>query len=156
MGRSFRLNTRKQKEKTIRKRNRPSLKVLELEHYFIKYYDNDDFGKMIVDEMVKYENLKEIYPIMGRFGWYYDRKSDISWVESEYGSYLYASSVEFRNHLKFIDKKEHVLPKKVMKAIDVLRRYGIKIKKLEDMYFDSKHAREVNEIYYATTKFMTD
>lgn len=154
MGRKFRMNTRK----TGKRRRRPGLKVLDVEYYFIKYDngDNDDFDKMTIGDMLKYDNLKKIDPIIGRFGWYYDRKTNVSWVESEYGSYMYPDPAEFKNKLKFIVMKENILPKKVMNAINTIRNYGIKIKKLEDMYFGSKHVRELKEIYYGTVKFMSD
>lgn len=109
--------------------------------------------KIITEDILVNETryMKPIEPIFNRYGWYHDRNTNRTWIESEHGCWEdYDSSAFFRSFRAA--SFEDLLPIKVSSAIKLLIQYNICPKELKKRLSEDLTMRYVRKNKYKARK----
>lgn len=84
-------------------------------------------------------------PSTGRDGFYYDRKSEVSWMEWQGIVFTYPEIISAFESALYIDD-ENILPGPVLDAIRILDVYRVDVRNLDDTLYDHKQASILRNI----------
>jgi len=116
-----------------------------------KYLKESDWWYELVEEQHHFEKLVRIEPIFGRDGWYYDRQTDTSWVETCRGCWQDKSPKMFKYYLSNYMHKR--IPDKAVEAIKVLINYNICPKSLMKLMWKEQDVRKLEDTRRSTIKW---
>lgn len=95
--------------------------------------------------------MKPIEPVFNRYGWYHDRNTRRTWVESEHGCWEEDSSVGFFESFEAYGF-EDLLPAKVSSAIKLLAKHNMCPKELEKKLYKDLAVRYFRKDKYKLRK----
>lgn len=113
-------------------------KVLPLPSPYRWELDDED-----LDDILNTGDI-ETNPVFFRDGWYYDRLTGKSWVETKYGCFENRSAQMFKYELGLMSHS--ILPQKVVAAIEVLNNYNVCPKNLLKALWKDEEVRHLINI----------
>jgi len=115
-------------------------------------YMNDEYWWHELLDQKHFRDMPTMPPVFGRPGWYYDRKEDISWIETCQGCWQDKSPEMFKYTLSC--ELHTSLPEKVEYAIEVLIAYNMCPKSLKLLLRKEHEVRQLRGTYRSSRKWM--
>ena len=116
-----------------------------------KYMDDEHWWHELLDGKHFYD-MTPIPPVFKRPGWYYDRETNTSWIETCRGCWSEKSPRMFKYTLSC--ELHTSLPEKVEYAIGVLIAYNMCPKSLKQLLRKEHEVRQLKDTYRNSRKWM--
>jgi hypothetical protein len=118
-------------------------KVLNLPFPF-SCHESDEEWEMMVEDLV--EIYKKIEPVFNRTGWYFDRQTGKSWIETNKGCWELPSPRDFEYDLERYSHKR--IPRAVREAIKVLMNYKMCPNELKQWLWRDAEIQMLHDTYW--------
>ncbi len=89
----------------------------------------------------------KIESIFNRHGMYFDRKSNVCWIETKFGCWIIGNSKHFKCELDYQTSNDYILPNKVITAFKLLEKHNILPSELIAKWYRHTIAVELKKSY---------
>ena len=105
----------------------------------------DEYAELFYDDPWDRPKEKEMEPVFGRPGMYFDRKKDLCWVETTHGCWIVGDSRHFKREMLYRANDENILHPDVIEAFKVLDSHNLLTKELRKKWWASRDASMIRE-----------